>query len=89
MDVNELKPGAVIRGPALPEAIEVLVGFGEGLLHDVQRVLATPQYSECQCGNLALVTLDQLAEGFAIAGPGPLDELPVASRHRTLARGKT
>jgi superfamily II DNA or RNA helicase len=25
MDANELKPGAVVRGPALPEAIEILV----------------------------------------------------------------
>src|SRR5262249_6183661 len=67
-DVRELRVPAlvvdaeVVRDPVHPgvergitlEAIEILIGFGEGLLHDVQRVLATPQYSERQCRNLAL-----------------------------------
>src|SRR4029453_8014039 len=76
-------PG-VEAGVAL-EAIQALIGFGEGVLHDVERVLAISQHPECQSGDPALVALGQLPEGVPIAIPSLLDELPIARPHGTSA----
>src|SRR5262249_1571446 len=67
------------------EPVEALVCLGEGLLGDIECVISVSQHSERERGDLALVALDQLSEGLPIALPGPLDELPVARPHGTIA----
>src|SRR5207247_10020013 len=84
---DAVHPGVEGRLPL--EAVEALVGLRERLLHDVERVFPAAQHAERQRGDLALVALDQLAEGVVVTRPRALDELPVARSHGTLVPDRT
>src|SRR2546427_73806 len=73
-----------VEGRVALEAVEALVRPGEGLLHDIQSILAVAEHPERERSDTRLVTLDQLAEGIPVARPDSLDEVPVARRHDAL-----
>jgi hypothetical protein len=71
---DAIDPGVEAR--VALELVEALVGLGEGVLHDVQSVLAIAEHADGERGDLSLITFDQHPEGLPITPAGALDERP-------------